>query len=476
MRNGIARSAARHAKGCEGMKRRSFWIFLFVLVFTSLVFHSVIASTACAATKSMPAPTAQPAPPPELINLNPQGNMAGLIKAANRDDHSKVDLPFLDQVLPDKLTHVKILHLPLTRWISFIVILPLLAVAARLLGLALIAVLRPFIRRIAKRDDDRAIELFKNPFSLFLLAVAIFAYVPLTESTFSRLFWSQLAVTLVVVSLTWLAIRFIDVLADRVSRNYENTASSGRIGITRLVGQFSKGLAVVVAAATILAVAGINLTAVLTGLGVGGIAIAFAAQKTLENLFGGIMIASDQPIRVGDFCRAGEYSGTVEGIGLRSTRIRTMDRTLVSVPNGQLSVMSLENFALRDKIRLSHTVALQCDISAEQIRKVLEDVRKTVTSHEDIEQGSARVRLVGVRNGAIEIELFAYVATSSWERFLAVQEEILLAVIGIIQETGAALAYPGSVPSSGDGKNDAGKARRNDKDGARKRRDQGALL
>jgi MscS family membrane protein len=431
--------------------------------------------TAFAAPKLSPAQPAQTTTP-DLINLNPQGNMADLIKAANRDDHSAVDLPFLDQLLPDKLSRIKIFHISLARWISFIIVLPLLAIAARLLGLLLVAAFRPLIHRIAKREDDRAVERIKNPFSLFLLAMAIFAYVPLTQSTFSRLFWSQLAVTLVVVSLTWLGLRFIDVLVDRVSKTYENTASSGRIGITRLVGQFAKGVAVIAGAAAILAVAGINLTAVLTGLGVGGIAIAFAAQKTLENLFGGIMIASDQPIRVGDFCKVGEYSGTVEGIGLRSTRIRTLDRTLVSVPNGQLSVMSLENFALRDKIRLNHTVALQSDTNGDQIRTVLDGIRRMLAGSSDVEQASARARLVGVRNGAVEIELFAYIATASWEKFLTIQEEMLLEVIGKVQDAGAALACPGGASVPTGGKTDSAKTRRTDKNSLRKQQDQGALL
>ena len=92
------------------------------------------------------------------------------------------------------------------------------------------------------------------------------------------------------------------------------------------------------------------MTAVVAGIGVGGIAVALAAQKTLENLIGGITIVSDQPIRVGDFCRVGEYQGTVQAVGLRSTRIRTLGRTVVSIPNGQLAVMNIENFSLRDKI------------------------------------------------------------------------------------------------------------------------------
>ena len=120
---------------------------------------------------------------------------------------------------------------------------------------------------------------------------------------------------------------------------------------------------------------GYNTTTILAGLGVGGIAIALAAQKTIENLFGGISIIGDRPVLVGDFGRFGKYVGTIMHIGLRSTRIRTLDRTVVSVPNGQFSAMELENFSARDKIWFHQTLSLRRDTSAQQMRQVLSSVR-----------------------------------------------------------------------------------------------------
>jgi MscS family membrane protein len=389
--------------------------------------------------------------------------------------YDQLDTPVVDRFLPNVLTQKRILHVSLWRWISFLVILPLLFIVARLVSLVLISILRPLIRRIAKRDDEGPIERVKNPFSLFILALAVYAYSPLTQSALGRLLWNQVAMTLTVVSLTWLCLRVIDVFVERVTRNYALTVTSGRIAITRLGGKFSKGVVLVAAAAVILYNAGINLTAVLTGLGVGGIAIAFAAQKTLENLFGGIMIASDQPIRVGDFCRAGEHSGTVESIGLRSTRIRTVDRTLVSVPNGQLSVMSLENFAMRDKIRFNHTIGLRSETSADQLRYILVEVRRMLSDHPKVEQPSARVRLIGVRNSAIEIELFAYVMATSWEVFLEAQEEMLLHVIDIVEAGGTTFASQGPSVFGARGSTEAIGSRKDEKAGLRKKRGQGEL-
>ena len=390
--------------------------------------------------------------------------------------YDQLDVPFTDRFLPSVLTQKRILHVSLWRWISFFVVLPLLFLLARLVSMALLSILRPLIRRLAKGDDNGPIERIRNPFGLFILALAVYAYSPLNHSALSRLLWNQMAMALTVVSLTWLCLRLIDVFVERTTRKNHMTLASGRIAITRLGGQFCKGVAIIAGAAVILYNAGINLTAVLTGLGVGGIAIAFAAQKTLENLFGGIMIASDQPIRVGDFCRAGEHSGTVESIGLRSTRIRTLDRTMVSVPNGQLSVMSLENFAMRDKIRFSHTIGLRSETSADQLRSILSGISSMLAGHPKVEQSSARVRLIAVKNSGLEIELFAYVTETSWDVFLEAQEEMLLRVIDIVESSGTAFASQGSPLLGTGGGSDVIKARKAEKGGTRKRREQGELV
>jgi MscS family membrane protein len=365
--------------------------------------------------------------------------------------YEQLDVPYLYRFLPTPLAETRILHVPVRRWLSWlslIVVLPLLFLLARLVSRLLMPLLRIGVRRLSNGGEQASMERVKAPFNLFVLALAFYGFAPFSHSALSRLFWNRMAVTITVVSLTWLALRVIDVVVGRTVRSRRMTAASGRIAITRLGGQFCKGLAMVAGAAVILYDMGINLTAVLTGLGVGGIAIAFAAQKTLENLFGGIMIASDQPVRVGDFCRAGEYSGVVENIGLRSTRIRTMDRTLVSVPNGQLSVMSLENFAMRDKIRFSHTVGLRPETTCGQLRDILNDADRMLREHAKVEEKSSRVRLVGIRNSAFEIELFAYVLGQSWEDFLEIQEDMLLRLIVIVESRGTGFASPAQAPQA----------------------------
>jgi MscS family membrane protein len=197
---------------------------------------------------------------------------------------------------------------------------------------------------------------------------------------------------------------------------------------------------VTVAALLFLYLADVDLTAALTGLGVGGLAIGFGAQKTIENLFGGIMVISDKPINVGDTCRAGEFLGTVEDIGIRSTRIRTLNRTVVAVPNGLLSSMSLENFSLRDRILFQHTIALGRQTTAEQMRLVLEQIRALLDAHPQVESTSSRVRFIRFNSGSLDLELFAYVLERDFPAFLGIQEGLLLGVMDILEAAGTSVA------------------------------------
>ena len=205
-------------------------------------------------------------------------------------------------------------------------------------------------------------------------------------------------------------------------------------------------LAILVFALTALLGAwGYNTSTILAGLGVGGIAIALAAQKTIENLFGGVAIISDRPVKVGDYCKFGTGAGTVEDIGLRSTRIRTTNRTLVTVPNGAFSAMTLENFSQVDKTLFHITLNLLHDTTPEQVRAVLESVGETLRNHPKIEEGPMPVRFVGVGSYSLDLEVFVYVLTTDGDEFLKIQQELLLTILDKVTAAGTALALPTQV-------------------------------
>jgi MscS family membrane protein len=154
------------------------------------------------------------------------------------------------------------------------------------------------------------------------------------------------------------------------------------------------------------------------------------------------MIISDKPIQVGDFCRAGEFLGLVDDIGLRSTRLRTVDRTIVSIPNGQLATMSLENFTLRDRIRFRHLIGLRYETAADQLRYVLDGIYRLLREHSRVDSQDARVRFVGFGSSSLDVEILAYILTTDFAVFLEIQEELLLRIMDFIEASGTAVASP----------------------------------
>jgi MscS family membrane protein len=203
-----------------------------------------------------------------------------------------------------------------------------------------------------------------------------------------------------------------------------------------------QALIVLLAFLLALAIFGFDLSTFLAGLGIGGIAVALAAQKTIENLFGGVSVASDQVFRVGDYCRFGTYTGTVTDIGLRSTRVRTLERVELSIPNGVLANMSIENFSARDKYLLRATLGVDYNTPPGVLRKSLAALQAYVENEPRIDSESRRVRLIDFSRASIDIEVFLYVLADGFEAFTVVREEILLRIMEILTANGVEFAAP----------------------------------
>ena len=151
---------------------------------------------------------------------------------------------------------------------------------------------------------------------------------------------------------------------------------------------------------------------------------------------------TDKALQIGDACRIGDQNGTVEDIGLRSTKLRTEQRTVVTIPNGTVASAVLENFRQRDKILFRQIVRLRYDLSSEHLRYVLDEVRAVLKANNRVENASSRVRLLRLAEYAIEIEIYAYILVRDYSEFLAQQEELILSTVEAIEKTGAAIALP----------------------------------
>jgi MscS family membrane protein len=359
--------------------------------------------------------------------------------------YAEIELPWIERALPEPWRKFHLLGLPLWQWVMLLLAIPIVWALAWVLHRVLLKALRPLLLRLTGPGADAELTRVAAPLRLLTGAVALASWVALTKlPLLTRVFWTRVAGAVAIVGVGWLLFRLVKTVFDRTDIHFRLTNQIGRLAALELARRLAKIAVVVATAFALLYLGGLDLTAALAGLGIGGIALALAAQKTLENFFGGLMIISDQPVRVGDFCRIGDVVGVVEDIGLRSTRVRTLERTVVSIPNGQTAAVNVENFGLRDKIWFRPTIGLRLETTPEQLRYVLAEIRQMLYAHPMVETDSARIRLVRVSSSSLDLEVFSYVKTSDYTTFVEVQEDVLLRMLDIIEASGTALAFPSS--------------------------------
>lgn len=340
--------------------------------------------------------------------------------------------PF-EKDLPQKLVTFEVLDTPVWRWIALVLASILLWFLSSAVAWAVVAAVRPLVSAPALRGPVR-LGLAMAGFR------AVLEFAP--PSTLPRLFLERAAGLAFALALAWVAAVVTDLIGERWRSRLDPQVQAISFSVLPLGRQIVKLSLYLIAILSVLSAWGYSISTVLAGIGVGGIAVALAAQKTIENLFGGVSVISDRPVLVGDACRFGDRTGTVMHIGLRSTRIRTPDRTVISVPNAQFSSMALENYSSRDKIWFHPTLSLRRDTTSEQLQSVLTSCREVLLKQPKVEPGKMPVRFVGVGSYSLDVEVGAYITTSDYDEFLGIQQELLMQMLQAVERAGTALAVP----------------------------------
>ncbi len=332
--------------------------------------------------------------------------------------------------------------MPLWQWLALLIAIPVAAGIAWVIVMIL-AIPRRLWLKYTKKPNLNSFNQVSGPLELFFGAIAhraLASYLGLP--LLPRVYYYRATGVVLEIGFFWFLLRATTIVMHRLRAHW---ITAGRIGASTLMAlgeRVLKAVIVGIAVLAILATVGFNLTTVLAGLGIGGLAIAFAAQKTLENLFGGVSLLADEVIRVGDFCRFGDRVGTVEDISLRSTRVRTLDRSELSIPNGSLATMNVENFTRRDKIWFNPTVGVRYETSPDQLRYLLAEVRRMLYEHPKVETESARIRLAGFDTSSLSLEIFSYVQIRDFTEFTAIREDLLLRIMEIVKKSGSDFAFP----------------------------------
>ena len=320
-------------------------------------------------------------------------------------------------------------------------------IAAFGLGRLIVRLARPLLARMAGHTatewDDRLVPLMASPLSLVLALQALrigARWLPLDARAIATL--SDAIAIVTTLAVLWTAFRGIDLalsVLERRSWAIDRPSSRSVLSITARLGKVT---VLVIAGIVALAQLGVSVASLVAGLGIGGLAVALGAQKTLENLFGTLSIGVDQPMREGDFVKLYDFVGTVEQIGLRSTRIRTLDRTIVTIPNGELANQRIESYSVRDRLRLATTIGLVYETTATQMRAILADLEAILQRHPKIWPDGVVVRFKELGASSLDIEIQAWFQTSNYAEFQMIRQDTLLAFMAAIEAHGSAIAFP----------------------------------
>jgi MscS family membrane protein len=348
----------------------------------------------------------------------------------------------VESKLPSVLVKHQFVGVPLWQWLALLVATPFAAG----LGWLILAVLEIPLRWWARRRGQMDVANWRSVSgpawlltgTLIHQVFVIYLRIPLLL----RHYYFQITSTALILSAIWIVWRVMRWSLHRVRIRALARGHAGTGSLMLLGERILKAVIFVLGVLAVLGNLGFNMSTALAGLGIGGLAIGFGAQKTIENLFGGVSVLGDEVFRVGDVCRFGDRTGVVEDIGLRSTRIRTEERTLLAIPNGTVATINLENLSRRDKILLKTSLSLRSETKADHLRFILSEVRRLLYSHPKVESNTVRVRLTDIAGAAPSVEVMAYVLTQDFNEFAAVREDVLLHIMDIVDSSGSGLALP----------------------------------
>jgi MscS family membrane protein len=355
------------------------------------------------------------------------------------DLYKRYGYGLLGELLPRVFVETEFLDTQLRQWLALLILIGL--------GYALGVLVTTLALRLLWRRHRELVpvlnRLVLQPVRLLILVLFLsFGRRPLEFSLTADRILSALEEILLIFAVAWIILRAVESCEAIVRSHALRRNKAILLPLLPVLRKSAKILIAVLAIVAVLDSFGVNVITVLAGLGIGGIAVALAMQKTLGDFIGGITLYADQPGLVGEFCRFGNTVGTVEEVGLRSTRVRTLDRTVVTIPNSEFSNLQIENFTRRDRIWYHPTIHLCYETTPDQIRYILVEVHRLLYAHPKVDSTSARIRFVGFGSSSLDFEIFSYVTVTDYGEYLEIAEDLNLRIMDIVGAAGSSFALP----------------------------------
>lgn len=351
--------------------------------------------------------------------------------------------PTAAEQAPSNITETNVAGAPLRDWALLLGVAALSFVLLRLVAAVILAATRRLVRKHEHSPVYGFLAAALPPLSLYLAVTGFYIYAnAMPVAIVARQTLLRYAGIVAWVALAWFLLRLVDAVARLATGRMRRSERRQAVSVITLLRRTAKVLLLAFATVAVLDTIGLDVTTGIAALGIGGIALALGAQKTVENLVGSVTVIVDQPVQVGDFCRVGDVTGTVEDIGMRSTRIRTNERTVVTIPNGDFASRQIENYSKRDRFLFNPVIGLTYDTDADQMREVLAAIREVLAADENVIDDDARVRFTQFGDSSLDIELFAYIATADFATSVEMREALMLKIMAAIQAAGASIAFP----------------------------------
>ncbi|MCF6244587.1 MAG: mechanosensitive ion channel family protein [Sulfurovum sp.] len=334
-----------------------------------------------------------------------------------------------------------IMGIPFANLIAAIVIFIFFLVLRRFFTFIIIGSLQKLAKYTTTYYDDKMISALKDPASFAFIVVGLHLF-------FALIFWETSIIknilnTLIVFVIFWAIIA----IADALRGIFHHTTARFHSDLSREMGDFIlkivKILIAGVGLGAMLQVWGINVTALIASLGLGGLAIALAAKDTASNLFGSFALLADKSVRIGEWIKVGEVEGVVEAIGMRTTKIRSFEKSLITVPNQLVANTPIENFSRRGIRRIKMRIGLTYNTSSTQIQKIVNEIEFMLHNHEEISsKDTLLVNFESFGDSALNIFIYTFTSTANWDKYLNIREDIHFKIMQIVEENHASFAFP----------------------------------
>ncbi len=302
-----------------------------------------------------------------------------------------------------------------------------------------------FLQRAAKHTqsyyDDRIISALKKPLSFAIVIVGLHLFFALIF--YETPFVNKMLNSLILFDIFWIVIAVIGALKELLFKTMAHFNPDLAVELGSFLLKLFKGIVGAVGFGAILQVWGIDVTALLASLGLGGLAFALAAKDTAANLFGSFALLADKTVRIGEWIKVGDVEGIVEEIGMRTTKIRSFEKSIVTVPNSIVANTPVENFSRRGVRRIKLHIGITYDTPAAVLREIVTKIEAMLRTHEEIAQKELlMVRFDNFGDSALEIFIYTFAKTANWERYLKIREDILMRIMQIVEDEGSAFAFP----------------------------------